>query len=118
MAGYRAERLGDEIMARIAEILRTVKDPRLQRMISITRVEVSSDARYAKVYVSTLGDESDLAEVMKGFRSCSGYIRRELAHAMQLRYTPELSFAADPGILRGRRTLDIMKQLGETEDGH
>ena len=114
MAGYRAERLGDEIMAQIAEILRGVKDPRLQGIISITRVEVTADTKYAKVFVSTLGDEEKLNEVMRGFRSSAGYIRRELARKLQLRYTPELNFVPDAGIMRGRRTLDLMNDMKES----
>lgn len=119
MAGYRSERLGDEIMSQIADILRSVKDPRLQGIISITRVEVTADTKYAKVFVSALGDEERLSEVMKGFRSCAGYIRRELARRLQLRHTPELSFVPDAGLIRGRRTLDIMNEIKENsgEDG-
>lgn len=116
MAGYRAERLGDEIMSQIAQILQSVKDPRLQRIISITRVEVTADTKYAKVFVSALGDENDLDEVMKGFRSSSGFIRRELARRLQLRHTPELNFVPDAGILRGRRTLDLMNEMKESGD--
>ena len=111
MPGYRAQRLGDEIMARIAEIIPTLKDPRLKGIISVTRVEVTNDSKYAKVYISVLGGEDELKECLNGFRSSAGFIRRELAAAMQLRSTPELTFCADTGIIRGRKTLDIINSL-------
>ena len=117
MAKFRSIRVGDEIKSRLGEILPTLKDPRLQGIISITRVEVSNDSKYARVYVSALGDEAHLNDVIKGFRSSTGFIRRELAAAMQLRYTPELNFVADRGLVRGQHTIELLRDIekaGET----
>jgi ribosome-binding factor A len=111
MSGYRMQRLGDELRVRISEIIPTLKDPRLKGIVSITRVEVSSDSKYAKVYISVLGGDEELRECLRGFRSSAGYIRHELAATMQLRYTPELAFYADTGLIRGRKTLDIIRTL-------
>ena len=111
MSGFRTERLGDEIMLKISEIIPKLKDPRLSGIISITRVEVSNDSKYAKVYISVLGGDKELHDCLKGFKSSAGYIRRELAALMQLRYTPELTFYADTGVIRGRKTIDIMNSL-------
>ena len=63
MPGYRTKRLEDEIMARISEIIPRLKDPRLKGIISITRVEVSNDSKFAKVYFSVLGGEKGLKNV-------------------------------------------------------
>lgn len=73
------------------------------------------DSKYARVYISALGDESHLNETLKGFRSSAGYIRRALASAMQLRNTPELTFVADKGMLRGQHTLELMQELTASE---
>ena len=62
-----------------------------------------------------LGSESELSEVVRGLKSSAGYIRRELAARMSLRYTPELSFEADAGIVRARRTLDVLKDLVDSD---
>lgn len=118
MANYRSVRVGDEIKTKISEIIPTLKDPRISGIVSVTRVEVSNDSKYARVYISALGDESHLNETLKGFRSSAGYIRRALASAMQLRNTPELTFVADKGMLRGQHTLELMQELTASEKQH
>ena len=111
----RSDRLGEEIRSRIAEIIPSLKDPRVTGLISITRVDVSGDCRYATVFVSLLGDKSELAQVVKGLRSSAGYVRHELALALQLRYTPELRFEPDAGIVQARETLDKIKDIKYSE---
>lgn len=115
MSGYRTKRLEDEIKARISEIIPGLKDPRLKGIVSITRVDVSNDSKFARVYFSVLGGEKELLECQKGFKSSAGFIRRELAASMQLRHTPELTFCADTGLVRGRKVLDIIKSLKTDE---
>ena len=88
MASNRLGRTNDDIQFALSSILRNIKDPRVnQGLISITRVEATGDLRYAKVYISVLGLR-DAKEFMKGLRSAAGYIRRELAGSLSLRYTP------------------------------
>lgn len=115
MANYRAVRVGDEIKTKISEIIPTLKDPRINGIVSVTRVEVSNDAKYARVFISALGDEAHLNETLKGFRSSAGYIRRALAAAMQLRSTPKLTFVADKGLLRGQHTIELMNEIEQQE---
>lgn len=115
MSNYRAVRVGDEIKTKISEIIPTLKDPRISGIVSVTRVEVSSDSKYARIYISALGDEAHLTETVKGFQSSAGYIRHALAASMQLRNTPELKFVADKGLLRGQRTIELMHELSESE---
>ena len=71
-----------------------MKDPRVHGLISITRVDTTTDLRYCRVYVSVL-DHSDVKEVVKGLKSAAGYLRRELGWVLTLRYTPELQFIED-----------------------
>ena len=68
-----------------------------------------------RAHISALGDEAHLAETVKGFQSSAGYIRRALAASMQLRNTPELKFVADKGLVRGQRTIELMRELSESE---
>ncbi len=117
MDAHRIQRLGDEMKSNIAKIIPTLKDPRLSGIVSITRVELSNDSKYAKVFVSVMGDEEDLKECLKGFKSSAGYIRRELASSMRLRHTPELSFHGDRGIVRARATLDLLNEIKKSEEG-
>ena len=111
MASNRINRINEEMQKSIAGKLRSVKDPRVANtMISVTRVETTPDLRYAKVYVSFL--QEDRAEgAMKGLKSASGYLRRELGHALNLRYTPELMWALDDSITYGARMLKLINSL-------
>lgn len=116
MASNRIGRINEEIQRELADLLRNLKDPRVQAtMISITRVETTPDLRYAKVCVSFL-DKSKAGEALKGLRSASGYLRRELGVALQLRYTPELQWQEDDSITRGAHMLDLLNSLHIAKD--
>ena len=109
MASNRLMRINEEIQKELSGMIRNLKDPRVQdTMISITRVETTPDLRYAKVYVSFL-QEDRAAEALKGLKSASGYLRRELGRALQLRYTPELSFVQDDSIVKGAHILELLR---------
>ena len=108
MPSNRIGRINEEIQRELASLLRTVKDPRVHGMVSITAVDTTSDLRYAKVYVSVL-DQSDVNEVLKGLKSARGYLRRELGAALSLRYTPELVFERDDSMAKGAHILSLLR---------
>jgi len=117
MASNRIGRINEELRKELAELLRNVKDPRVQgTMISVTRVEATPDLRYAKVYVSFL-QEDKAADALKGLKSAGGWLRRELGHALQLRYTPELVWELDDSITYGAKMLKLINSLEVTQDG-
>ena len=121
MASNRINRINEEIQKSLADALRTVKDPRVSgTMISITHVETTPDLRYAKVYVSFL-QEDRASDALKGLKSAGGYLRRELGRALQLRYTPELTWALDDSITYGAKMLKLINSLevggnGDSDD--
>ena len=115
MATNRINRINEDIQRELANLLRTVKDPRVQGLISITRVDTTTDLRYCRVYVSAL-DQSDIKEVVKGLKSAAGYLRRELGRALTLRYTPELQFMADDSIERGVRMVSMIDRILEEDE--
>lgn len=116
MASNRINRINDEIQKELAKLLRNVKDPRVgDAMISITRVETTPDLRYTKVYVSCLQNER-IKEVMQGLKSAAGYLRRELGHNLQLRYAPEIVWAADDSITYGAHMLELINSLEVKHD--
>lgn len=118
MPSNRIGRISEEIQRELAALLRGLKDPRVQTMISITRVETTNDLRYAKVYISVLEKDKG-RDVLKGLKSAGGYLRRELGSRLQLRYTPELSFELDDSIERGAHISDLIGKLHEKEGaGH
>ena len=108
MASNRIGRINEEIQRELATLIRTVKDPRVHGLVSLTAVDTTSDLRYAKIYVSVL-DKSDVNEVVKGLKSAGGYLRRELGRALSLRYTPELVFVADDSIDKGAHILSMLR---------
>ena len=115
MASNRIGRINEEIQRELAQQLRLLKDPRVQKtMVSITHVETTPDLRYAKVYVSLL-DRSCAKEVLAGLKSSGGFLRRALGKSLQLRYTPELVFEADDSIAHGTHILEVLRGIEEKE---
>ncbi len=111
MPSNRIGRINEEIQRELSDQLRRLKDPRVSQvgMVSITRVDTTGDLRYARVYVSVL-DKSQEKDVLKGLKSASGFLRRELGHALQLRYTPELQFIGDDSIQHGAHILELLRE--------
>ena len=104
-------------------ILRRVKDPRVSdAFISITAADCTADLKYAKIYYSAL--RGDPKETAKGLKAAAGFIRRELAHSLNLRMTPELTFLPDTSIAYGAHissilnNLEISEEDPEEEDGN
>ena len=117
MASNRIGRINEEIQKELASLLRNLKDPRVQNtMISITRVEATPDLRYAKVYASFL-QEDRAQDALKGLKSASGYLRRELGAELQLRHTPSLQWALDDSITYGAKMLKLINSLEVNQDG-
>ena len=115
MASNRIARINEEIQKELSNLLRTVKDPRVQNtMISITHVETTPDLRYTKVYVSFLQEER-VKDAMAGLKSAGGYLRRELGRNLQLRYAPEIVWSLDDSITYGAKMLKLINSL---EIGH
>ena len=95
-------RVNTEVQRELSNILRGgIKDPRVAPMTSVVAVEVAPDLKTCKAYISVLGDEKAQADTVKGLQSAEGYIRRELAHRVNLRNTPELTFILDDSIAYG-----------------
>ena len=117
MASNRIGRINEEIQRELANLIRTVKDPRVHGLVSITAVDTTSDLRYAKVYVSVL-DRSDVNEVVRGLKSAGGYLRRELGTRLSLRDTPELVFERDDSIDKGAHILEVLKDIERREEGN
>ncbi len=98
MEGKRSEKVADLIRKEISQmLLRSIKDPRIG-FVTITRVNVSEDCRFAKIYFSVAGTLEERERSIKGLESAKGYVRRELGRRIQLRYTPDIVFQFDPSI--------------------
>lgn len=109
---------------RVAELLRReigwlaaarLKDPRLARMVTLARVEVSDDLSVATVAVTVGGTDEDAEQALRGLRSAAGYVKRELGRRLDLKRAPDLRFALDASIAEGDRVLDLLDSIKEEE---
>lgn len=91
-----------------------LRDPRLA-FVSVTRVQVSSDLRYANVFISSLDGEEGRAQVLAALRHAHGFLRRELGNRTNLRYVPELAFHYDDGLLQSQRMSDLLDEISGQE---
>ncbi len=115
MAGYKINRVSEDIKREIVALIRELKDPRVQgKMLTVVRVEVSSDASFAKVYVSSFSGIEDAKVAVEGLKCATGRIRREVGTRLHLRKTPELKFIADDSIEHG---MDISRKLNDLMHG-
>ena len=117
MAGFRINRVSEDIKREVIAVIRELKDPRVMgKMLTVVRVEVSSDASFAKVYVSDIKGIESAKEAVKGLTAATGFIRREVGSRLHLRKTPELKFIADDSIEQG---FNMFKKLenGRNERG-
>ena len=116
MAGYKLGRVTSDIERELSALLREVKDPRVSKLISIVKVDVSGDLSYATVYVSAIEGTEKTAESVKGLKSAAGYLRRELGAHLSLRKVPELRFVADDSIARSAEIAKIIDSLDLPEE--
>ena len=111
MAGYRIDRVTEDIHRELCDIVRGLKDPRISGFLTVVRVEVSNDLSYAKVYVSAMEGPAASQNSVKGLKSAMGYIRRELSSRLSIRKTPELRFIADDSIAHGAEIASLLNGL-------
>jgi len=106
----RPERVAEMILRELSALLmRDLRDPRL-RGVTLTQVTMADDLRHGRVYFSHLEGSARAAAAIAGFKSASGFIRREMGRVLGLRYTPELDFEFDPGMERAARIEVLLRE--------
>lgn len=108
-------RLNSEVQREMSQIIREdLKDPRIHPMTTVMAAEVTPDLKFAKIYVSVLGDEEARNSTMEGLKKSAAYARHQLAVRMNLRNTPELTFVLDTsieyGVSMSKRIDEVMKK--------
>ena len=107
----RLGRIDEEYKKEISQIISYhLKNPNVTGLISVTKVKVTNDLKYAKVYVSILNSKN-LKETMEGLKKSSGFIRSELARKINLRNTPEILFELDDSLEYGAKIDSILKEI-------
>lgn len=109
-------RMNGEVQGEISKIIaRDIKDPRINPMTSVVSVDVTPDLKYAKVFVSVLGNDEEKEKTRRGLASASSHIRSLLAKSLNLRNTPELTFLIDDSIEYGVNMSKKIDELIEKE---
>ena len=116
MAGYKINRITQDIKITLSELLRGIKDPRVSKLLSIVKVDVTGDLSYATVYVSAIEGFETTVNSVKALKGAAGYLRRELGMRLKLRKVPELRFVADDSIEQSANISKIIESFKEEED--
>jgi len=120
MSKIRTDRINEEIEHAIAEIIPSVKDPRIRDagMISVTHADTAGDLSVSKIYLSVFSTSGDMnkKEFMQGLKSCTGFIRKELGIRVKLRVIPELTFILDDSLDRGAHVIDLIQKTVRKEE--
>ncbi len=105
-------RINEEVMRELSNIIRLeVKDPRISPVTSVVSVEVAPDLKTCKAYISVLGDDEAAKKTLEGLKSSAGFIRRELAHRVNLRNTPEITFVSDQSIAYAAKMSKLIDEV-------
>jgi ribosome-binding factor A len=117
MPRLRPERVQEALRQEISKVaLEEIKDPRVG-FLTITRVELTKDLRYAKVYFSVLGGAKEKALALKGLNSAKGYIKGVVADRISLRLVPDISFRIDESIEHTEEIFNMFKKIKKKEGG-
>ena len=107
----RTDRINSQLREEISDLLRrSMKDPRIGGLVSITEVDVSPDLRQAKVYVSVLGTEEEKLATFEALNAAARFLQRELRRRLKMRRTPELTFMQDESLEEGARMLSLLQE--------
>ncbi|BBJ28548.1 30S ribosome-binding factor RbfA [Athalassotoga saccharophila] len=110
--GYKKEMMESEIMKIVSQALLNMKDPRIAGMISVTRVELSNDKRYAKIYLSLYGNEEEKnTEIFGIIEKAKGYFKTEIARNIHTFKAPEITFVRDRGIEKSFEIDKLFKKI-------
>ena len=117
----RTEKVASQLKGEVARILREeATDPRI-RLVTLTRVDVAPDLSHAVLFYSVMTadveDSSALEQVEHGLHSAAAFLRRRAARALPLKRMPELRFRYDPSLALGTRTLGLLRELGNAQEG-
>ena len=117
MGEFRMLKLGEQIRDEISKLimLQKVKDPRVSTFLTINRVEVARDLAYAKVYVSSFLNESQVKKGVEGLNSAAGFIQSSIAKKLTIYKFPRLTFVADTSIKEGFDMVNKLNRLEEEE---
>ncbi|HZP96011.1 MAG TPA: 30S ribosome-binding factor RbfA [Candidatus Limnocylindria bacterium] len=113
MSFKRADRVNALLQRELGTIIsEELRDPRIA-FSTVTAVETTDDLRTAKVHVSVLGDDEQIATTMRALTEAKPYLRHELGSRVDLRFVPELFFVSDRSAERSARISSLLREAKE-----
>lgn len=116
MASFKVDRISHDIRLALTKLFAELKDPRVSKMLSIIKLDLTNDLSHCKVYVSAIEGTEKTEESIKGLKSASGFIRREVANRLKIRHCPEFHFIADDSISYSAKINDMLLNLDIDKD--
>ncbi len=111
----RLNRVNEELKKELSSIVSyELKNPNVTGMVSVTKVKITPDFKYAKVYVSIL-NAKNVQKTLEGLKESAGFMRSRLAKTVNLRITPELTFELDDSLEYGEKIDRVLKELKKEE---
>lgn len=111
MASFKVGRMAEDIKRELTDILRDVKDPRVDKLLTVVRVDLSNDMSHCKVYISCFDGIETAKRSVLGLTSAAGFIKRELFHRLHMRKSPDLKFIADDSIAHSADINQMLREL-------
>lgn len=111
MASFKVGRMAEDIKRELTDILRDVKDPRVDKLLTVVRVDLSNDMSHCKVYISCFEGIEKAQQSVEGLTSAAGFIKRELFHRLHMRKSPDLKFIADDSIAHSADINQMLREL-------
>ncbi len=117
MAVQRTDRLNSLLKEVISEVIkRDVRNPHVGELLTVTRVDITKDLHYAKVYISVIGDAAQKAATLAALQSAAGFIAVQSSHKVVMRYFPELTFKLDDSVDKHMRIADLLHKINEERE--
>ena len=110
---FRLDRTSEDVKRELTDIMRTLKDPRINGLLSILKVDLSKDLSLCRVYVSSLDGIDAAKSAVEGLNSAAGYVRRELGQRIKLRRSPQIQFVADDSIEHSAHINQMLHDLNK-----
>jgi len=105
------EKMASSVRSVISDAIRNkLNDPRISPHTCVTRVEMSSDLQFAKVFVSVMGSDVDSRRTMSGLKNAVGHLQRIVAGKIRTRHCPQIQMSLDESIKRAAAMIDLIQQ--------
>lgn len=112
MPKQRTDRLNSLLKEVISEVIRRdVRNPHVNELVTVTRVDITKDLHFAKVYISVIGSAEEKAETLKALQSAAGFIAVNSSKKVTMRYFPALTFKLDDAVDKHMRIEDLLSEI-------